>query len=111
MSANRFTRLQLTHKTVEEKKDIMFKEINFSNKCRIFYSKDRAHIVYIFKRDDGFYSIGAERLTLADDEEIVMYKTYGWWEPESIRKSIYETEEIAYCDIKNAIADYEELIF
>lgn len=110
MKRKRSARLQLPPKTVEEIKDILFKKINLENKSRLFYSKNRERIVYIYKRDDGFYSVGAERLTLANDEEITAYETYGWWEPDIIRKSIFETEEMAYNDIKNILVDYEELI-
>ncbi|MGN0807248.1 MAG: hypothetical protein ACI4MN_02240 [Candidatus Coproplasma sp.] len=102
--------LQLHSKTIEEKKELLFNKINLENKSRLFYSRDKERIVYIYKRDDGYYSVGAESLTLADDEEITLYNTYGWWEPKSIRKSIYETEEMAYNDIKNLLVDYEELI-
>lgn len=50
-------------------------------------------------------------MIFADDEEIGLCNVYGWWVPENIRKSIFETEEMAYNDIKAVIVDYEELKF
>lgn len=102
--------LRLPFKTVEEKKDILFREINLENKCRLFYSNNKDYIVYIYRREDGFFSVGADRLVLADDEEMDLLKIYGWWEPDNVIKSIFETEETAYADIKNSIADYKELM-
>lgn len=40
-----------------------------------------------------FSLFGAERLILADDAELDLFKVYGWWEPDNITKSIFETEE------------------
>ena len=101
--------LRLPPKTVEEKRDLLFREIRLEKSCRLFYSKNKEHILYICRREDGFFSVGAERLILADDAELDLFKVYGWWEPDNITKSIFETEEMAYNDIKNAIVDYDEL--
>lgn len=49
--------LRLPHKTFEEKKDLLFNEIDWENKCRLFYSKNKEHIVYIYKRADGFFPL------------------------------------------------------
>lgn len=111
VNRNHTVRLRLPPKMVEEKKDILFREINLENKCRLFYAKNKEHIVYIYKRADGFFSVGADRLVLADDEESDLFETYGWWESDRAGTSIFETEEMAYNDIKNIIANYEELIF
>lgn len=106
---NHTIRLLLPPVTEEEKKEILLRKINLEGKCRLFYSKDRDRIVYIYQREDGFFSIGAERLELADDEDAQMMNVYGWWEQENIGKSIFQTEEMAFREIKNTIDEYEEL--
>ena len=101
--------LRLPEKTDEEKIDLLFGERDFSDKCRVFYSKDKTRVVYIFRRRDGLYSVGTERLNLADEEESELFHEYGWWVPEGSGISLYETMDEAYRDIGNLISGFEEL--
>lgn len=108
---NHTIKLRLPPKTEEEKTEILFAKINREDKCRLFYSKDKRRIVYIFRLRDGFFSVGAEHLTLADEDELQFGTGYGWWEPDKDSgKSIFQTEELAYNEIKNMLSDYEELL-
>ena len=99
----------LLPKTEGEKVDLLFAKIKLDNKCRLFYSADKRNIVYIYMRDDGFFSVGKERLVFADEEEIKIFQTYGWWEDCNTKTSIYDTQERAYNDVKCEFADYLEL--
>ena len=103
--------LRLPPKTEEEIKDMLFREIDLNHKCRLFYSKNKDHIVYIAKREDGFFSVGADRLILANDSEMEFIHAYGRWEPENMGKSVFETEEMAFHEIQTQVSDYEELLF
>lgn len=110
INRNHTIKLRLPPKTEEEKTEILFAEINLKDKCRLFYSKDKKHIVYIYRLPDGFFSVGAEHLTLADEDELRFGTSYGWWEPDCCSgTSIFQTEELAYNEIKNTLFDYEEL--
>lgn len=80
-------------------------------KERLFYSKDKTKIIYIYKNIAGSYSIGEERLYIADEEERRYLHEYGWWEPSwgSGLASFYGTVEEAFRDIETDIRDYIEL--
>ena len=110
VKSNHTVWLRLPEKTNEEKTDILFREINLEGKCRLFYSKNREHIVYIYKRYDGFFSVGSASLILADNDELEFTNTYGWWEPDNIGNSIFETEEMAFNEIKNQLSNYKEFV-
>ena len=107
--ADHSVRFLLPEKTDEEKIELLFGETDFSDKCRVFYSKDKTRVVYIFRRGDGLYSVGTERLKLADEEESELFHEYGWWVPEGSGISLYGTMDEAYRDIGNLISGFEEL--
>ena len=91
--------------------DLLFNRVNLDGKERLFYSKDKTKIIYIYKNIAGSYSIGEERLCIADEEERRYLHEYGWWEPSwgSGLASFYGTVEEAFRDIETDIRDYIEL--
>lgn len=91
--------------------DLLFNRVNLDGKERLFYSKDKTKIIYIYKNIAGSYSIGEERLCIADEEERRYLHEYGWWEPSwgSGFASFYGTVEEAFRDIETDIRDYIEL--
>lgn len=101
----------LPPKSDQEIIDLLFNRVNLDGKERSFYSKDKTKIIYIYKNIAGSYSIGEERLCIADEEERRYLHEYGWWEPSwgSGFASFYGTVEEAFRDIETDIRDYIEL--
>ena len=89
----------------------MFNKINLSNVEQLYYSKDKKHIIYIYKNEIGSFSIGNEKLFISHDEERYYSGKYGWWEPnyENSFTSYFGTIEEALNDIKNQINDFIKL--
>lgn len=101
----------LPPKSDQEIINLLFSRVNLDGKERLFYSKDKTKIIYIYKNIAGSYSIGEERLFIADEEERRYLHEYGWWEPSwgSGFVSFYGTVEEAFRDIETDIRDYIEL--
>lgn len=102
---------KLPPKSDEEITEIMFNKINLSNVEQLYYSKDKKHIIYIYKNEIGSFSIGNEKLFISHDEERYYSGKYGWWEPnyENSFTSYFGTIEEALNDIKNQINDFIKL--
>lgn len=103
-----YVRLALPPKTKEEIVELLFNRLNPKAYECLFYSLDRTRIIYIYKNDVGSYSIGYEKIVIADDHEREFTNEYGWWEHDYLIKSIsfYGTKEEALNDIKNEIIEY-----
>ena len=76
-----------------------------------FTQKTKQKLFISIKNIAGSYSIGEERLCIADEEERRYLHEYGWWEPSwgSGFASFYGTVEEAFRDIETDIRDYIEL--
>ena len=105
---NNYVRFALPPKTKEEIIELLFNKLNPKAYECLFYSLDRTRIIYIFKNDVGSYSVGYEKIVIADDHEREFTNEYGWWEHDYLVKNIsyYGTKEEALNDIKNEIIDY-----
>lgn len=103
--------INLPPKTEEEIATLLFNEIKIDGKERLFYSQNKMRIIYIYKNSVGSYSIGREKLTIADDEERYYFGKYGFWEPDWANPliSFYGTIEEALVGIADEISDYTEM--
>ena len=81
-----------------------------NSKERLFYSPDKTRIIYIYKNSSGSYSVGYERMTIADDHERRFINKYDWLEPdyEIGHISFYGTKEEAFNDIKTEVINFIE---
>ncbi len=107
---NHYIAFNLPFKTDKEIIEILFNEINLENKERLFYSKDKKRVIYIYKNSVGSYSINYEKIFIAYDEERYYSGKYGWWEVDynNSTPSFYGTIDEAFNDIKNEIQDFIE---
>lgn len=97
-------------KSDEEIIDLLFKDVTLKGKQRLFYSKDKRKIIYIYKNSVGSFSVGYEKLYIAYDEERYFSNQYGWYEPDFKSSiSFYGTCEEAFKDIENEIDGYIEM--
>lgn len=95
----------------EEIADLYFRNLDLDGVSRLFYSPSKEKIVYIYKNEMNSYSINAEQLEFADEQERLYLHVYAWWVPsnEMIFCSYYDCEENAYRDIENLVKNYLEL--
>lgn len=98
----------LPPKTDEEIVDILLKKLP-KNSEHLFYCPAERKIIYIYKRPDGIYSIGREKMFIADKDERYYLGKYGWWEPDYTPFVFLGTLDAALCEIKAETKDYIEI--
>ncbi len=102
-----FTLPQLSEEQIIE---LLLNEIDPKETEKIFLSPDKRKIIYIFRKDNGIYSVGSKIMKIADEYERLYTKQYGWWIPDGTGIiSFYGTVDEALNDIKSELSGYTEI--
>lgn len=94
----------------EEIIKLLLSEVDLKDAQRAYLSPDKKRLIYIYRKDNGIYSIKREKMEIRDKEDLYA-RNYGWWEPDDFgyMQSFYETIETALNDIKSEIDGYTEI--
>ena len=91
--------------------EMLFEHLRSIESEKVFCSDDKTRIKYIYRNNNGTYSLVSERLIIADEMERLITRRYGWWVPDSTDAmlSLYGTAEEALKDNKTELAGFKEI--
>ncbi len=105
-----FVIFMLPQLSEEQIVELLLNEIDQKESERVFLSPDKRKIIYICRKDNGIYSVGSEKMEIADEYERTYTKQYGWWAPDETGIiSFYGTVDEAINDIKSELVGYTEI--
>ena len=105
-----YVRFDLPEISTNEIIDRLFNEADIKRAERVFCSSDKTRIIYIYRNKHGTYSVGNEKMVIADEEERSYTQKYGWREPVGGNgmASFYGTPEDALNDLKTELTGFTE---
>ena len=107
----RFAEFRLPQLSEEEIIRLLVSEIDKKEAEKIFLSEDKKRIIYVYRKNNGTYSVGREAMKIADIHEQLYADKYGWWLPDDMGATVsfYGTVDEALKDIKSELAGYTEI--